>query len=1059
MQEKSIFYIFLLYATTASTQISTGNINGKTTFNNEQYVNVTIELSNDLNGLKQKTVSNILGYYQFNNLMPGSNYILRFIAPFTDTLIIENIQVMLGKTLRVDVSLQASVNHLKPILIKSNSLAINININQHLYLSSNTIDKIPKTTSNFGQLFRLFPQAFIKESATGTVSFSGQNNRYNSLYVDGALQNDAFGLSATGFYGGQTGNIPISMETIDQVYLILSPYDASLGSYTGAAINMITKSGKNNPTGSFYRYMRGNQELYNNTGLVLSGPIKKNRLFYFFNADFLREAFEAKYDFTNYNGDTKNITQFNNFISSIKTNYNYDPGSLNKIDNINAIKLSLRMDYQISETHSLTVNLKKNSSDRSSSNRSNNNILHFNNNGKFYQHEHFSGSIELKSKWKNNRGNKLLLSYNNAIDQTIPLGKAFPSVNILDGNGYIFMGSNEDATQSNVHQNNFTFTNQFYFIKRTHFANTGVEIEFNSINNNFLQNSFGNYFYYSINDFLRNSQPGGYQLNFNKKNSPNGMPFNLLKAAFFMNDQVTINKKISILLGVRITGQQFLKNPISDSFTKEIVIPTINNYYDLEGADVEQKPTIPINISPRLNMIILLKKQGIEINVGTGLFSGRLPLAWIGGTYLNNGLKYEGFDATKLQLRRIRLKTDVYNQWIPSDFGYTGNRGVLNITAEKLRMPSVWRSTLQINKKFKRNWSLQLEGMYYLNTDEINFLNVNILPLREQLIGADNRLVYTTINAGKIPILADSSNPYDQIILLTNNERARGFGYRYGFQIKKENKFEVFTFGYAFGESYSVFDGNYSVLLNQWRLNESINGRNNIELARSDFSPGHRLNASFMKEWLYSNKKKKISLSIIYNGYSGNAFSYVYGKKSMVRDDINSTGYELIYIPTSDDLSKQIFEPIIEAAYYYTGDQQKEALEWYIQNNAYLNSRRGNYSERNGSRTPFTNRIDLKVSAYAGFELNKRKYGITFSLELFNLGNLISNDWGKNYTVPGNRFKLIDFMGYVNNTQLIPIFNFKPLLLQQKPWQEQISRLPTFSKEWLIQAGFKLSFY
>jgi len=1044
---------------TAITQVSTGNITGKTTFNNEQFVNVLIELSNELIGLKQKTTSNILGHFQFNNLVPGLSYQLKFSSPFTDTLLIQNIQVMLGKSLTIDVSLQSSINHLQPILIKSNSLSNNNNINQHLYLSSNTIDLIPKTARDFGQLFRLFPQAFIKESATGAVSFSGQNNRYNSLYVDGALQNDAFGLSTTGFYGGQTGNIPIAFETIDQVQLLLSPYDASLGGYTGAAINMITKSGKNRPTASFYRYMRGNQELYNNTGIVLSGPLKINRLFYFFNIDFLREAFEAKYDFNNYNGDTKNITQFNNFINSINTNYNYDPGSLNKIDNINAVKLSLRMDYQISATHSLTVNLKKNSSDRSSSTMSNNNILQFNNSGKFYQNEHFSGSIELKSSWKKNKSNKLLFSYNNAYDETIPLGKAFPSINILDGNGYIILGSNEDATLSKVLQKNYTITNQFNFVKRKHFANAGFEIELNSINNHFLHNSFGNYFYYSIKDFLRNSQPGSYEINFNKNKSSNGIQFSVLKTAFFVNDKIVINKKVSFLIGARITAQQFLTAPISDSFTKELLIPTIKNYYDLNGADVAQKPIIPLTISPRLNLIIHLKKQGLEINAGTGVFSGRMPLAWLGGIYSNNGLQYESYEATKLQLRRIRLKTDVYNQWLPSVLGDTGNRGVLNIIPKKLRMPSVWRSTLQINKSLKSNWTIQAEAMYYINTNEINFLNMNMLPPIDQLIGSDNRLVYRTVNAGKIPILPDSSNPYDQIILLKNNEQEHGFGYRYGIQIKKETKFEIFTIGYAFGESYSVFDGNYSVLLNQWRLNENVNGRNNIKLARSDFSPGHRINASFMKEWFYNKKKQKLSLSLIYNGYSGTAFSYVYGKKSIVRDDMNSTGYELIYIPTSDELSTQIFEPIIAANYYYAGDQQKEALEWYIQNNTYLNLRRGMYAERNGSRTPFTNRIDLKISSYAGFELNKRKYGITFSLELFNLGNLISSEWGKNYAVPGNRFRLIDFMGFINETQLIPTFNFNPLLLQQKPWQEQVSRLPTFSREWLIQAGFRINFY
>ena len=1058
MLKKMIFIAFLFFSLTAISQVSTGNISGKTMLNKEQFVNVLIELSNESTGLIKKTTSNILGHYQFNNLTPGLNYQLRFNSPYTDTLLIQHIEVILGKSLTIDVSLQSSINYLQPVLIKSTLISNDNSINKYAYLSATTIDRIPKTGNNFGQLFRLFPQAFIKESATGAISFSGQNNRYNSLYVDGALQNDAFGLSTTGFYGGQTGNISIAFETIDQVQLLLSPYDASLGGYTGAAINMITKSGKNTPTASFYRYMRGNQELYNNTGLVLSGPLKKNRLYYFFNADFLREAFEDKYDFNNYNGDTKSIAQFNNFINSINTNFNYDPGKLNKIDNINAIKLSLRMDYQISAIHSITINLKKNNSDRSSSNMSNNNMLHLSNNGKYYQHDYFSGSIEIKSTWKKNKSNKLLFSYTNSIDETIPLGKSFPSINILDGNGYINLGSNEDATQSKVLQKNYTISNQYSFIKRKHFANTGFEIELNSINNHFLQNSFGNYFYYSIKDFLRNSQPGSYTINFNKNKSSNGIQFSNLKTAFFMNDKIVINKKISLLIGARITAQQFISTPISDSFTRDLVLPTIKKYYTIDGADIALKPTIPITVSPRLNLIIHLKK-GIEINAGTGIFSGRMPLAWLGGIYTNNGLNHGSYEATKLQLRGIRLKPDVYNQWLPSDFGDTGNRGVVNIVSEKLRMPSVWRSTLQINKNWKTNWTLQAEAMYYINTNEINFLNVNIIPPKDRLIGSDNRFVYTTINGGKIPILPDSSNPYEQIILLKNNEQAHGFGYRYGIQIKKETKFETFTIGYAYGESYSVFDGNYTVLINQWRLNESVNGRNNIELARSDFSPGHRLNALFMKDWLYSNKKKKISLSIIYNGYSGTAFSYVYGKKSLVRDDINSTGYELIYIPTSDELSKQIFEPIIAADYYYTGDQQKEALEWYIQNNIYLNSRRGNYAERNGSRTPFTNRIDLKINTYTGFELNKRKYGISFSIELFNLGNLINSEWGKNYTVVGNRYRLIDFIGFINENQLIPTFNFNPILLQQKPWQEQISRLPSISREWLIQAGFRINFY
>ncbi|MFK5108487.1 hypothetical protein ACI394_28515, partial [Klebsiella pneumoniae] len=89
----------------------------------------------------------------------------------------------------------------------------------------------------------------------------GQNNRYNSFYVDGALNNDVFGLAASGTNGGQANNAaPISLDAIDQFQIAISPYDVSVGNFTGGGINAITKSGTNVTTGSVYYFWR-NQNL------------------------------------------------------------------------------------------------------------------------------------------------------------------------------------------------------------------------------------------------------------------------------------------------------------------------------------------------------------------------------------------------------------------------------------------------------------------------------------------------------------------------------------------------------------------------------------------------------------------------------------------------------------------------------------------------------------------------------------------------------------------------------------------------------------------------------
>ena len=84
----------------------------------------------------------------------------------------------------------------------------------------------------------------------GAVSIAGQNNRYNAFYIDGALNNDVFGIAASGTNGGQANIPPISLDAIDQIQVSISPYDASLSGFTGGGINAITRSGTNTLQGS-----------------------------------------------------------------------------------------------------------------------------------------------------------------------------------------------------------------------------------------------------------------------------------------------------------------------------------------------------------------------------------------------------------------------------------------------------------------------------------------------------------------------------------------------------------------------------------------------------------------------------------------------------------------------------------------------------------------------------------------------------------------------------------------------------------------------------------------
>ena len=72
--------------------------------------------------------------------------------------------------------------------------------------------------------------------------------------IDGAANNNVFGLASSGNNGGQAGAQPVPMETIEQIQVSVAPFDVRQSGFTGGAINAITKSGTNKFHGSAYYY-------------------------------------------------------------------------------------------------------------------------------------------------------------------------------------------------------------------------------------------------------------------------------------------------------------------------------------------------------------------------------------------------------------------------------------------------------------------------------------------------------------------------------------------------------------------------------------------------------------------------------------------------------------------------------------------------------------------------------------------------------------------------------------------------------------------------------------
>jgi hypothetical protein len=1076
---KALWFLvyIILFPVFAASQATTGSLAGKIKAENEIILNgAFIKIIHEPTGTSYFSTAGKTGNYAVHNLSPGNNYTIEVSFINYETQRKKDIVINLCEETTIDFVLKQQVAVLKEVSVA----ATYANKNSGTIINRDKMDLLPGR--NMYEQLRSIPQAKLVEGNEGAVSFAGQNNRFNSLYVDGAVNNDVFGLSASGTNGGQAAVSILPADAIAQFQVAMTPYDASLGNFTGAAINATTRSGTNRKENAVYHFF-SNRNLSGKTptgdkkdaaklnsffsriyGFRTQGAFIVNKLFYFVNIELQRELFSQPFLFDGYKGNTKDVRLATILSNAIKANYHYDPGSfLDNPESVNADRIVMRFDWNINRRNNLSFSSRYTYAQRMNTNASTENTIHFSNDGSALFSGTNSFSVELKTRIGKNAANKLLLTYTQVKDDREPLLKAFPRVRINDGEGAFVFGTDNSSTINLLTQSNWTVSDKYKFTLGKHAPTIGFDVEYNKILNAFIQNSFGNYTYYSLSDFLTNNRPSAYQINFSLTDGQHSdrtdaaAKFSVFKTAFFVNDEIRYQRLV-VNYGIRMDAIFFPTIPMQNEYVNEIAIPQFEKYWDIENARSGGKIKVPVSVSPRVGFIFRVPEHAIALRGGAGIFSGRLPLAWPGGVYNNNGKFIGGFSANTAQLNRIRFRQDAYHQWLPEELGTVANKEPINLLAEKFSMPKLWRISLAMDKKWK-GWNATAEIMYSKNISEIKYTNLNLSPPVVKLTGVDGRSVYSNINNAKIPLEADGSNPFDYAILLGNNKTNTGYAYDCSAGIIGSLGHDwKLDLNYHYGQSYVNNEGTSSVNLTQWRTMETVNGRNFITRSVSDFSAGHRIFAMFNRTFQNRPAKTAVTLSFIYTGQSGTPVSYVY-EGSMTRDDGIFGAYDLIYVPTKGELDEMIFLSNTINGITYTAVQQKESLNRLIENDGYLKKRRGNYAERNGSRTPFTHVIDFRIRYDIRMVVSHKKYQVQFSFDLFNLTNFLNRDWGRRYFQPNDNIALLNFAGYTGSPdQFIPQYRFDPGTVLKEKWAVSSSPTPAYSARWNGKLGLRVVF-
>ena len=1073
--------LFLITATVFGQGVTTSSISGKITDSaGESLPGANILAIHTPSGTKYGASTDFDGFFRISNMRTGGPYKISISFVGFQPVEQSNIYLTLGQSRKFNVSLNEESNALDEVVITAqrDGLIDGNKTGSETTIGKREIATLASASRSIADFVRLTPQTQISEGDDGfSISISGQNNRYNSIYIDGAINNDVFGLAGSGTNGGQTGVSPFSIDAIEQFQVNIAPFDVKQSGFTGGAVNAITRSGTNNIEGSTYFFLR-NEKLAGKTpaeiaggntrerlgeftsttyGVRVGGPVIEDKLFFFVNYEKQDEETPQPFEISRYRGNSSvaDIERLRNFTS---TTYGFNIGNFDGTKRtLNSDKFTAKIDWNINEKNTLSLKHSYVGAENLEARNSSANRLGFSSGSEFFKTNTNSSSLEWNLQG-DKFANSLLLGYTRVRDDRTPEGNPFPSVFIGDGlNPFSFQGllfgSEPFSTANLLNSDVFTFTNNFEIYSGRHTITIGTHNEFSSVKNLFFPNNYGKYFFNSVDDFI-NDNAFRYERSYSLLSpgagdtSSGAAEFNVNQYGAYIQDEVDFTDNLKVTAGLRFDVPVWKTGAANNDFNTRTIPLLEAAGKDFKGARVGKAVSTKLFISPRVGFNWNVEgKSKTQIRGGFGIFTSRLPLVWPGATYNNNGIT-SGFTLLDSRFDNISFNPNVNSQPVDDAIPGTGELGgQVDLFAPDFKLPQVVKYNFAVDQKLPYGVTLSADFVYNDNLNAIYYENLNIEGPVGSLIGADTRPVYSRNRI---------DGKYRDVFLASNTDQ--GDSWNASFTARKNFRSElvdVFASAtYSYGDSRAIFDGTSSQNSSQWRNQQTVNGKNsNLPLTRSDFSQGHRALANVSTEFKW-NENFKTTIGLFYDGTQGTPFSYTYGssgRRVLLND--NSRDNALFYIPASAseinlvDIVDSGSGTIISSA-----ADQWTALDNYIENNEYLRNRRGRYAERNGDRGRWSHVVDLKILQDFSIKAFGKKHTLQLSADIFNFTNLLNKEWGVRYFNGSN----VNLANVVNRSgSVTPEFTFDPNNL---PRINQIDDRGIQSSRWQAQVGIRYIF-
>ena len=903
-----------------------------------------ITATHEPTGARYSAVSGADGRFKMLNVRVGGPYSVAAAMDGFHNQSADGVMVQLGEDANLKFQLQlASVAETVIVVGESTPLINSGRTGAASNVTTDALENLPTIDRGFNDFARTNPFFTInsENEDPDAISVAGRNSRYNSISIDGSVNNDLFGLADTGTPGGQSGTTPISLDAIQELELVIADFDVRNGGFSGGGINAITRSGTNSWKGSAFFYTRdsdyfgdGPDELgtfgdfdEDQYGFRLGGPITKDKTFFFINADIEDRVTPSGWSIDGSSGQQFGsgvggvVAEANRFRDFLINNYGHDPGGLGEnLRDDPSDKYFVRFDFNLNDNHNLTA--RHNIVDAARDiNRPGSFTYQWPANTYDFQTKTNSTVLQLNSVFGANAFNEARVAFQSIEDRRAGAdGVRFPWIEIEDVQGFEFeTGTERFSTRNALDQDILEIHNDFTWLKGNHTITFGTHNELFTFDNLFIQNAFGSYQFADLDEF-ETGIAENYDYTILGPGQSETQNFDVNQLGFYIGDQWAVKDNLTVTLGLRVDVPFFPDSPGRNPFTE--------SEFGFRTDDIPDGEQL---WQPRIGFNWDIEGNGqSQLRGGAGIFAGRTPYVWISNQYARTGLTQIFLDCDDEP-----FNPDPFNQTPTASCLNDTSGGEFNFIDPSFNFPQVARYNIAYDRQLPW-WNLvaSAELVFTDSIEEIDYANVALTQIGTTFDGR--------------PLYDDGGDAF----LIRNTSE----GESTNFALKLERPFSDGVWGfvsYAYNDSEVVNEGSSSRAVSNFSFNEAFDP-NNTGPSTSDYEVEHRFNASvsyrFNRDTNYPT-----TASLFYNHQSGRPFTWLMGS------DFVSFGFGGSYNGDGTDGNDAAWVPASASDVVITNGTFAE-LDAFVSQFPVLAAARGGLTTRNADRGPWTHSLDLHVS-------------------------------------------------------------------------------------------------